>query len=262
MIRLKRMMPPAFAAALPALLLFAAAAGAQEDGSGTATLTVAESGEYGEYLATDEGFALYLYVEDEEGRSTCEDACANNWPPLLVADEEAAVAGEGVDGDLIGTTERSDGSIQVTYGGQPLYMSRHDKEGTTKGQKTGRGIFLLVSPEGSGITEAIPKEQVQVDEETFDTLMADGEGVYSSQCAVCHGSEGRGGVGPRLADNSIVGNTDFLVERILNGFPDHGMPPFRDVLDDHQIAAVATFVRNSFGNDFGAVTEDQVEERR
>lgn len=262
MTMLKRLMPATLAVALPVLLLFVAAASAQEDEPGSVELTVSESDEFGEHLATGEDFALYLYTEDEEGASSCEDACARNWPPLLVSDGESVSAGDGVDEDMIGTTERSDGTLQVTYGGQPLYMSRHDTEGTTRGQKTGRGVFTLVSPEGTGITEAVAKEEAEVDEETFGTLMATGESVYASQCAVCHGPEGRGGVGPRLAGNSIVGNTDFLVERVLNGFPEHGMPPFRDVLDDQQIAAVSTFVRNSFGNDFSAVTEDEVGERR
>jgi len=251
-----------FALGLALLSTLATVAYAQEEESESLELTVLESEEFGEYVADDSGLALYLYTEDEDGVSNCEDACAENWPPLLVEDADALSAGDDIDADLLGTAEREDGSLQVTYAEQPLYTSRHDEEGTTRGQKIGRGVFQLVSPEGSGITEALEKEQVEVDEETFETLMADGDRGYAANCGVCHGPEGRGGVGPRLADNSIVGNTNFLVDRILDGFPDHGMPPFRDVLDDHEIAAISTFIRNSFDNDYGAVTEEEVEERR
>lgn len=251
-----------FSVVLTALALLFGAAVAQDAPEGTAELSVLENPEFGSHLADGQGLALYLYVEDEDGTSTCEGACANNWPPLLAADAESVSAADGIDSDLLGTTGRSDGTVQVTYAGHPLYTSHHDSEGTVKGQKVGRGVFQLVSPAGTGITEALQQEQVEVDEETLALLLEDGRRFYASNCAACHGPEGRGGVGPRVADNSIVNNTQFTVERILNGFPDHGMPAFRDILDDHQIAAITTFIRGSFGNDYGPVTEEEVAARR
>ncbi|HLR45882.1 MAG TPA: hypothetical protein VK092_01890, partial [Deinococcales bacterium] len=93
---------------------------AQAEAADSVELTVAESAEFGEHIATDTGYALYLYEEDEEGVSNCEGACANNWPPLLVEDADSVTAGDDVDSDLIATTEREDGSVQVTYAGHPL----------------------------------------------------------------------------------------------------------------------------------------------
>jgi mono/diheme cytochrome c family protein len=49
-----------------------------------------------------------------------------------------------------------------------------------------------------------------------------------------------------------------VVDRVLNGFIDHGMPAWRNVLSDDQISAVLTFVRNSWGNEFGAVLAEEV----
>ena len=49
-----------------------------------------------------------------------------------------------------------------------------------------------------------------------------------------------------------------VITQILNGYEEHGMPPFRDVLKDREIAAIVNFVRNSFGNDFGAIQPTDV----
>jgi predicted lipoprotein with Yx(FWY)xxD motif len=131
-------------------------AGAQEAGAATAAdLAVAESG-YGEILVDGAGRTLYLFTEDRDGRSVCEDDCAGAWPPLTVDDEP--VAGEGVDGGLLGTTERADGSTQVTYAGWPLYTWAQDQQ---PGDITGQGVqevWFVVSPAGDAVTEAAAEE--------------------------------------------------------------------------------------------------------
>jgi uncharacterized protein (TIGR02246 family) len=116
-----------------------------------ATVEVAEHDTYGEYLTDGEGRALYLFLNDEQGESTCYDQCAQNWPPLLTTED--AEAGEGVDSDLLGTTERDDGTTQVTYNDWPLYYFAADEDpGDVEGQ--GRGdVWYLVSPEGEAIED-------------------------------------------------------------------------------------------------------------
>ena len=67
------------------------------------------------------------------------------------------VAGDGVDGTLLGTTEREDGSTQVTYDGWPLYLFASDAApGDTNGQGVGE-VWFVVGPDGQAIedTEAI-----------------------------------------------------------------------------------------------------------
>lgn len=224
-------------------------------------LTVTQNAEYGPHLVTDVGRSVYLYVEDQAGDSTCIDACTRNWPPLLVGDADIAL-GEGVDAALLGQTTRPDGEAQVTYAGHPLYVfARDTNEGTTRGQKLG-DAFFLVSPSGDAILDKLPQQRTQVADDLYAGLMADGAQVYTSNCAVCHGATGGGGIGPGLAGNSIVSNNTFVIERILNGFIEHGMPPFEGSLNDHQIAAVATFVRDSWGNDFGPILEEEVADQR
>jgi predicted lipoprotein with Yx(FWY)xxD motif len=129
---------------------------AQEAGDATdADLTVADS-EHGEILVDGAGMTLYLFTEDSDGRSVCEDACAAAWPPLLV--DADPVPGEGVDGGLLGTTEREDGSTQVTYAGWPLYTWAQDQQ---PGDVTGQGVqevWFVVSPAGEAVTGAAAEE--------------------------------------------------------------------------------------------------------
>ena len=115
---------------------------------GAATVTVATSDEYGEYLTDADGVTLYLFTNDEGGESVCYDGCAQTWPPLTV--EGTPTGGEGVSAEL-GTTERRDGSVQVTAGDWPLYYYAADESpGDTNGQGVG-GVWYLVSPDGSAI---------------------------------------------------------------------------------------------------------------
>ena len=93
---------------------------------------LADSG-LGSILVDAEGNTLYLFTPDAQGESTCYDACADNWPALT----GDVTAGEGVDGSLLGTTERTDGSVQVTYNGWPLYYFAND---AAPGDTNGQGI--------------------------------------------------------------------------------------------------------------------------
>src|SRR5262249_31601405 len=56
--------------------------------------------------------------------ATCAGPCATAWPPLTVAN--AATAGAGVTAGMLATTNRADGTTQVTYAGHPLYYFAGD----------------------------------------------------------------------------------------------------------------------------------------
>jgi predicted lipoprotein with Yx(FWY)xxD motif len=92
----------------------------------------------GTVLVNGYGLTLYLFVPDHQsGRSTCFGYCATEWPPAtLPAGVTTPVIGGAVDRSLIGTTKRA-GTLQVTYGGWPLYRWIGD---TSAGQSTGEGI--------------------------------------------------------------------------------------------------------------------------
>jgi len=87
------------------------------------------------------------------------------------------------------------------------------------------------------------------------------ERIYVDQgCAVCHGLIGRGGVGPDFVGNHFLVLGDYVAAQILLGRGQ--MPPFDDKLSDEQIAAVASYVRQSWGNKLGDVSPDQVKQVR
>ena len=108
-------------------------------------------------MVDGQGFTLYLFVPDNQsGKSTCYGQCAGGWPPLVLpADVTTAIAGTGVNASLLGKTARTDGSVQVTYNGWPLYTWVGD---STPGQATGQGIdslgglWYVLSPSGKEIT--------------------------------------------------------------------------------------------------------------
>jgi mono/diheme cytochrome c family protein len=90
---------------------------------------------------------------------------------------------------------------------------------------------------------------------------ADGKKIYALHCAECHGEQGEGAQGAYapLAANRAVGLTTptNLVQAVLNGGftpataanpRPYGMPPFRQILDDREVAAVLTYIRQAWGN--------------
>ncbi|ART52099.1 alcohol dehydrogenase [Acidovorax carolinensis] len=105
-----------------------------------------------------------------------------------------------------------------------------------------------------------------------------GAKVYEQHCAQCHGDQGEGkpGAFPALAGNRAVMLQDptNLVRVVLQGgyLPatagnprPHGMPPFQQTLSDEDVAAVTTFVRNSWGNQapgVGTIEVYRARERR
>jgi predicted lipoprotein with Yx(FWY)xxD motif len=97
----------------------------------------------GEFLAAGNGITLYSYVKDEKNVSNCIEGCAFNWPPFYV-DPSAVV--EGCESSDFATIKRSDGRMQTTYKGMPLYHFIQDKyPGDTLGQGVGK-VWFIVTP--------------------------------------------------------------------------------------------------------------------
>lgn len=92
--------------------------------------------------------------------------------------------------------------------------------------------------------------------------MEQGAVVYTDYCSACHGVNGEGGGGPMLDGNGFVNGRAGVINQILFGATDHGMPPFAPELTDEQIAQVATYIRNAWSNSAGIVLPRSVELRR
>ena len=103
----------------------------------------------GSILTDDEGKTLYLFTPDSKNTTTCYDACAQAWPPLLTAG--APEASDGADASLLGTTVRADGATQVTYNDAPVYyFAKDQKAGDTTGQGVG-DVWFVLSAEGNRV---------------------------------------------------------------------------------------------------------------
>jgi predicted lipoprotein with Yx(FWY)xxD motif len=100
----------------------------------------------GRYLVDSQGHSVYLFEKDEDGESYCSGACAAVWPPLETS--TAPRGGAGVQEAELGTIERPDGDMQVTYHGHPLYYYAADAStpDNTKGEDVeqfGAGWYLV-----------------------------------------------------------------------------------------------------------------------
>jgi len=116
-----------------------------------ATLT-AHSSRYGRILFDGRGRVLYLFARDRGGRSNCSGACAKAWPPFLTKGAPTTLS--GVNAKLLGTTRRSNGTLQVTYAKHPLYYFKEDtKPGQIKCQNVSNfgGLWLVVAPGGKPV---------------------------------------------------------------------------------------------------------------
>lgn len=102
-----------------------------------------------------------------------------------------------------------------------------------------------------------------------------GRKVYAAQCAMCHGTEGRGQPPdyPLLANNQSITMESPVnaIRMVLNGgYPPgtkknprpHGMPPFAHILNDEEVAAVTTYIRVAWGNSGTPVNAKQVNDLR
>lgn len=148
-----------------------ALAGGPSAGAKTTTTTTTSSGPapvyevktgdvhgLGKVLVDGQGFTLYVFAPDKHsGSSTCYGRCAQAWPPLVLpAGVSHEPAGSGVEAGLLGTTKRTDGTVEVTYKKWPLYTWVVD---TAPGVATGQdlnstgGKWYVITPKGQIITK-------------------------------------------------------------------------------------------------------------
>jgi predicted lipoprotein with Yx(FWY)xxD motif len=93
------------------------------------------------------GFVVYRFDGDsaDAARSACVAECAQRWPPVAWSAQLRLV---GVDRQLVGRLNRSDGTVQLTLAGWPLYGYSGDR---MPGDVTGVGLdgkWWPVGPRG------------------------------------------------------------------------------------------------------------------
>jgi predicted lipoprotein with Yx(FWY)xxD motif len=121
---------------------------AGESMSAKATRVKVVDSDYGRVIADGKGEAFYLFDKENTKKPECYGACARAWPPVLTKGKPQA--GSGAKRGLLGTTKRSNGKLQVTYAGQPLYYYVEDSPGTILCHDVEEfgGLWLVVKPNG------------------------------------------------------------------------------------------------------------------
>jgi mono/diheme cytochrome c family protein len=108
-----------------------------------------------------------------------------------------------------------------------------------------------------------------------EAAMRAGEAIYTDTCAACHGANGEGQprtFPPLAADASVQARDPTTIVRIVlagsRSVPTPAtptplaMPAFAWKLDDAEIASVATYVRNAWGNSAAPVSRGKVAKLR
>jgi predicted lipoprotein with Yx(FWY)xxD motif len=113
----------------------------------------ADTASLGNLIVGPNGRTLYLFKKDTGAASNCSGACAAEWPPLTTTG--AVTSSGGVSMSALKTVHRSDGKMQVTFNGHPLYYYAGD---SMPGQTNGQGLntygatWWALSPSGQEIT--------------------------------------------------------------------------------------------------------------
>ena len=163
-----------------AVLAASAAVAADDPPSGIMLRAVG----HGAILADAKGMTLYTFATDQKGgASTCQETCAETWPPL------PAPAGAKADG-VWGTIPRGEGgALQWTFRGKPLYtysrdVSPGDMNGDDLLQKWSVTVRPIVTPPGFGINKT-PLGHLLVDQRrmTLYTSASDKPGRSSCEGA-------------------------------------------------------------------------------
>ena len=126
----------------------------------SATVGVANEN-VGKILVDSKGRTLYLFERDSGTKSTCTGACTVEWPPLRATGKPTV--GGGANASVVTTSARSDGKLQVTYNGHPLYLFSGDQSpADTNGQGVNAfgGLWYALSSAGDQIVGSAPNSGI------------------------------------------------------------------------------------------------------
>ncbi|HVV61492.1 MAG TPA: c-type cytochrome [Pseudolabrys sp.] len=123
--------------------------------------------------------------------------------------------------------------------------------------------------------KSVPSDKEEAESSPTKSAMNAGKAIYADSCAACHqaGGEGVARMFPPLKGDAVAQQADpsTVIRVILEGAMTAGtqkqptpsaMPAFDWKLKDDQVAAVATYVRNAWGNKASAVSAEDVAKMR
>ncbi|MFD1469090.1 c-type cytochrome [Hymenobacter caeli] len=135
-------------------------------------------------------------------------------------------------------------------------------------------VALALPGTGPAGAQTKPKPKAAAAGAPAPALLAQGKKVYTQYCLTCHQADG-GGVQnmnpPLIKTTYVLGDKARLANILVHGFSEqvaingetyNNIMPAHDFLTDAQMAAVLTYVRNSFGNKASAVSVAEVKAAR
>lgn len=120
----------------------------KKENAATGTIITTGDSEFGSILYDGNRQAIYIWELEESATVECYGDCAEAWPPVLT--NGTPIASGSVNSELLSTTQRTDGSTQVTYNGHPLYYYAQEGAGEVKCHniRTHGGLWWVIKPSG------------------------------------------------------------------------------------------------------------------
>lgn len=120
-------------------------------------------------------------------------------------------------------------------------------------------FFALNKPVGNKILEEVGKPAAAAEGHgggaVDEAALKKGGELYTGACGGCHGANGEGGFGPKLAGEEKLADASVVLTAVKKG--KGNMPAVGATYSPEDLAAVATYVRNSWGNAHGGVSVDE-----
>jgi predicted lipoprotein with Yx(FWY)xxD motif len=123
-----------------------------QQAAATGTKIKTADSQYGRVLFDGGDRAIYYFDKESGSKSECYGECAEAWPPVLT--EGDPQAGSGAQAGMLETTQRDDGTTQVTYDGHPLYYYVDDPKGEVACHNVSEfgGLWLAVQGNGQQVS--------------------------------------------------------------------------------------------------------------
>jgi predicted lipoprotein with Yx(FWY)xxD motif len=105
----------------------------------------------GQAVGSIAGIVAYTDTAEHGNHFVCTaSSCTTTWHPWLTYGAKVR-AGAGVQPSLIGSVKRPDGTVQMTYGGHPLYLYAHTQQAVQANAQGAGGVWYVVGTDGNVI---------------------------------------------------------------------------------------------------------------
>jgi mono/diheme cytochrome c family protein len=223
---------------------------------------------------TARGFAFEEKALDGSDSQFLGGSTLDGWTASDLRGDSAAGLGRWSEADIVAFLKEG-GNSHASVFGSMIDAYNNSTQFMTDSDLHAIAAYLKSLPPSQANAPAYVYDDATTQALRRGDLHAPGAEIFRTQCASCHGVDGKG-LGDRLP--SLAGNPNVLAENpssivniVLNGaqrvvrqgMPDtYRMAPFRLQLSDREIADVATWIRHAWGNKAAPVAEDDVTKLR